>query len=320
MSTRAETDRVSVIVPTIGRADSLRKMLDSLCRQTVMVHEVIVADGSATNDTASVTTDPCWGQAALAVKRITVHPPHAVRQREAAIIAASGDFLLLLDDDVLLEPDCVEEMAGLLSRHESVVGVIADFNNQSWPMPTRAWRFYLRHVLRLEEGAWQGRVVGPLLRFGYNPPPLKPKPMDWLGTGNTMIRRSAYDAVGGFSHFFLHRCTMNEDVDLGLKLNRLGALLLCPSARLSHFHAPDGRVSTSVAAEDDLFNRFLVLRRTGGHSAVRTFNLICVFILVETTSNFLGCMRRVSFKGFLPRFIGRLRGFIRAFLSTPASR
>src|SRR5262245_6381177 len=130
--TGAEMDRVSVIVPTIGRPDSLRKMLVSLCEQTVTFHEVIVADGSTTNDTASVIADPCWGKAALVVKRVTVQPPHAVRQRQAAIIAASGELLLLLDDDVVLDPDCVEEMVGLLSRHEGVVGVIADFNNQTW--------------------------------------------------------------------------------------------------------------------------------------------------------------------------------------------
>jgi GT2 family glycosyltransferase len=320
MLKREVTNRVSVIVPTIGRSDSLRMMLDSLCLQTLPVHEVIVADGSATNDTANVTGDPRWGKASLTVKRVVVRPPHAVRQRQAAIIAASGEFLLLLDDDVVLEPACVEQMDRLLSQHSGVVGVIADFNNQSWPMPTRAWRFYLRHILRMKEGAWQGRVVGPLLRFGYNPPPLKPMPMDWLSTCNTMIRRSAYEKVGGFSNFFLHRCTTNEDVDLGLKLSRLGALLLCPTARLGHFHAPGGRVSRSVAAEDDLFNRFLVLERTGGHSAVRTFGLIGVFILLETMSHFLGCVRRVSFKGFLPRFLGRLRGFLWAIFSRPASR
>jgi GT2 family glycosyltransferase len=311
MSKGALTNQVSVIVPTIGRPDSLRKMLDSLCIQTVTVHEVIVADGSATNDTASVTGDPCWSKAALNVKRIAVRPPHAVRQRQAAIIAASGDLLLMLDDDVVLEPDCVEQMARLLSQHTGVVGVIADFKNQTWPMPTRAWRFYLRHVLRMEEGAWQGRVVGPLLRFGYNPPPLEPKPMDWLGTCNTMIRRSAYEEVGGFSNFFLHRCTTNEDVDLGLKLSRIGVLLLCPLARLGHFHAPAGRVPMSVAAEDDLFNRYLVLRRTCGRPIAVAFPLVLSYFLIETISNLAGCARRLRANGFGSRLLGRVRALCR---------
>ena len=40
--------------------------------------------------------------------------------------------------------------------------------------------------------------------------------MEWLGSGNSLIRRDAHDRAGGFSNFFLHRTTVNEDVDLGI--------------------------------------------------------------------------------------------------------
>ena len=67
-----------------------------------------------------------------------------------------------------------------------------------------------------------------------------------------MIRRTAYDKVGGFSNFFLHRCTMNEDVDLGLRLTRVGRIVFCPSARMGHFQTPGGRLSPMNVAEDEL--------------------------------------------------------------------
>lgn len=310
---------ISVIVPTIGRPDSLRRMLDSLCLQTLKVHEVIVADGSTGNETAAVVSDACWQSAGLLVKRVTVHPPNAVRQRQTAIVAASAEFLLLLDDDVVLEPDCVEKMLWVLMGNEPIVGAFADFNNQSWPMPTRAWRFYLRHFLRMKEGAWQGRVVGPLLRFGYNPPPKQPMPMEWLGTCNTMIRRSAYDEAGGFSNFFLHRCTMNEDVDLGIKLGRVGRILFCPSARMSHFHAPGGRVSPMNVAEDDLYNRYLVMHRTQGRSALNALSLILLYFTIETASNLGGCIRRLRTNGFGSRLAGRMRALVRILFAPLAA-
>ena len=295
-------------------------MLESLSVQRVPVHEVVVADGSSDDQTRALLEEPCWSQLGLNLRHHRSHPPNAVRQRKAAIEAATGDLLLLLDDDVVLESDCVEQMVRVLASDEGVVGVVADFNNQPWAMPTRAWSFYLRHVVGLRKGEWQGRVVGPLLRFGFNPPPKGPLPMDWLATCNSMIRRLAYDQVGGFSDFFLHRCTMNEDVDLGIKIARVGRILFCPAARMAHHHAPGGRVSVAVAAEDDLYNRFLVLRRTCGHSAARTFGLICVFLLLETTSHFLGCVKRVNFQGFLPRFLGQLRGFVRVIFRSHGQR
>lgn len=300
-------DSVSVIVPTIGRPASLRQMLHSLCEQTFKVHEVIVADGSTSDETAALVADCCWRRANLRVKRVTVQPPNAVRQREAAIAEASGKYLLLLDDDVVLEPECVQQMIRLLRKDAGVVGVFADFNNQSWPMPTTAWHFYLRYVLGMREGSWQGRVVGPLLRFGYNPTPGESMPIEWLGAGNTMLLRCSYDQVGGFSKFFLHRCTMNEDVDLGLKISKIGKLVFCPAARMRHCHVASGRVSPMVAAEDDLHNRYVVMRQTQDRSRVAAFGLVLVYFGIETASNVFGCVRRLRSDGFGERFEGRLR-------------
>jgi GT2 family glycosyltransferase len=220
-------------------------------------------------------------------------------------------LLLLLDDDVELEADCVANLVRALGRHDDIVGACADLNNHAWPMPTRAWRLYLKYVLGLKEGAWQGRVLGPLLRFGYAPAPSDDAPMEWLGTGNTLIRRSAYNRAGGFSDFFLHRSTINEDVDLGLKLSKLGRLVFCPSARLSHFHAAGGRVSTAIAAEDDLYNRYLVIRRTMGKSAVAATGLVLLYIAVETASNVVGASLRLRGNGLWSRFSGRLRALSR---------
>jgi GT2 family glycosyltransferase len=302
--------RVSVIVPTIGRPDALRRLLESLRDQTIPIHEIIIADGSQDPETDRLTRDQAWS-GRLAIQRLDVHPPNAVRQRQAAIAAATGDLILFLDDDVVLEADCVERMVEVLQAQPSVVGVVANFSNQTWPMPTRAWRFYLRRVAGLGDGDWQGRVVGPLLRFGYEPVPVDVVPMEWLSTCNTMIRRAAYESVGGFSDFFLHRCTMNEDVDLGLKLSRVGRIVLNPAARLSHFHAPSGRVTAQVAAEDDLYNRYLILRVTLGRSAAAAFGLVLVFFAIETTSNLIGMVTRLRSDGLGARTLGRIRALAR---------
>jgi GT2 family glycosyltransferase len=306
--------KISAIVPTIGRPESLQALLDSLAAQTRLVDEVIVADASVDDGVKGILADFENQSARIRVNRVAVHPPNAVRQRTAAIEVAHGDLLLFLDDDVVLEPDCVEQMLSLLEQNNDVIAVTADFNNQTWSEPTRIWQLYLRHVLKLNQNAWQGRVVGPLLRFGYNPIPREPCAMEWLGSGNSLVRRSAFIAAGGFSDFFLHRCTINEDVDLGLKLRRVGTIMFCPAARMAHHHAPSGRVTLLMAAEDDLFNRFFILRRTMGLSLPRSFGLVLLYFAVETTSQFLGCVRRLNFRGFVAPLTGRLRAFGRLLI------
>ena len=104
---------------------------------------------------------------------------------------------------------------------------------------------------------------------------------------------------------------MNEDVDLGLKIARLGRIVFCPKARMGHFHAPGGRVSAAIAAEDDLYNRYLVMRKTQGLSAARAFGLIVLFFSVETASSLLGALIRLQFQGAVARLWGRVRAMVR---------
>jgi glycosyltransferase involved in cell wall biosynthesis len=270
----------------------------------------------------SLTLDVCrqWQQSGLNVKHLSVTPPNAVTQRTTAIQVARGQYLLLLDDDVELESECVERLIAAIQSQPGVVGAMANFSNQSWPMPTICWWLYLRCVLRMAEGSWQGRVVGPLLRFGYNWPSTENQTIDWVGAGNSVVSRSAFLEVGGFSDFFLHRCTMNEDIDLALKLRRLGTLLFCPEARMAHHHASSGRVSASVAAEDDVYNRFMVLNRTVGHSALTAFSLIMSFVFIESLSNVLGSVKRCEVGQTLKLFKGRMGGIARILIELSSSQ
>jgi len=304
------SETVSAIVPTIGRPDALSALFEALSTQTHRPDEVIVADGSVGDEVATLCADGIWLRAGLRVRRVAVRPPHAVRQRQAAITLATGSLLLLLDDDVVPEPGCVAAMMTEIAT-PGVVAITADFSNQPWSGPTRLWRAYLKIVEGLADNAWQGQVVGPLLRFGYRPSPAHSMPMAWLGAGNSMVRRQAFEQAGGFSDFFLHRSTMNEDVDLGLKLGRVGRILLCPAARMAHHHAPSGRVSAAVAAEDDLYNRYLILRHTLGRSRLHAFGLVCVFLGVETLGNLGGSLWRLQGNGFVPRLAGRMKAVAR---------
>jgi len=65
--------------------------------------------------------------------------------------------------------------------------------------------------------------------------------VEWLGSGNMAVRRSAFDAVGGFDTT-LETC---EDVDLCRKLRGLGQVLITDS-RLHNVHYGDPRTLRHV--------------------------------------------------------------------------
>jgi GT2 family glycosyltransferase len=301
---------ISAIVPTIGRRESLITLLDALAAQTRRPDEVLVADGSGGSAIKDVVGDSRWAARGLDVRYLHISPPNAVRQREAAIAQSRGALLLLLDDDVVPEPECVAALADCLQTH-AAVAVGADFSNQQWPRPTMLWRWYLRLLHGITDDAWQGRVIGPLLRFGYVPTPPGAVRMEWLGAGHSLIRRDTFERVGGFSDFFLHRSTVNEDVDLGLKLARIGPMFLCPEARMAHLEAPAGRPSVRVVAEDDLYNRYVILRQTVGRRRAAAVGLALTFFIVETLSGLSASARRLRSNGFGSRFAGRVKALAR---------
>ena len=301
---------ISAIVPTIGRPDCLKSLLDALAAQSRRPDEVIVADGSDNPAVASLVTDQAWAARGLAITHLRVTPPNAVRQRQAAIAHARGGLLLMLDDDVVPEADCVAALLSCLEQR-GAVAVGANFSNQSWPRPTMLWRCYLRIVHGLRGDEWQGKVVGPLLRFGYTPVPNAAMRMEWIGAGHTLVRRDAFEQAGGFSDFFLHRSTMNEDVDLAMKLTRIGSIYLCPHARMAHLEAPGGRVSIRDVAEDDLYNRYVILRQTAGRSRATATALVLTFFVVETLSGISASVRRWRGAGFAPRLVGRVKALSR---------
>ena len=305
---------ISAIIPTIGRPSSLTRLLEALSAQTRRPDEIVVADGSESAEIVQLVTAPRWREAGLAVRHLRVNPPNAVRQRKAAIADSRGSLLLLLDDDVVPEPRCVEALVTCLELQQAVA-VGADFSNQQWPAPTTLWRWYLGVFHGMSRGEWQGKVVGPLLRFGYHPVPATPSPMQWLGSGHTLIRRDAYDRAGGFSDFFLHRSTVNEDVDLGLKLGSIGAMFLCPAARMAHMHDPGGRASTRNVAEDDLYNRYCVLRYTQRRSRAASARLIVTFFFIETLSSIAAAARGRHVDGFGRRLTGRVQALVRIVTS-----
>ncbi len=96
----------SVIIPTHNRAATLRECLEGLARQRFDLSrvEVLVCDDGSTDDTATKV-------AAYAAP----YPLHYLRQenrgpaaaRNRAIKQARGHYLLILNDDAILEPDAL---------------------------------------------------------------------------------------------------------------------------------------------------------------------------------------------------------------------
>jgi len=104
--------QTTLIITTYNRPDALALVLESVLVQTEMPLEVVIADDGSTQETAEVIQDfkekcPC------SIQHIWQKDEgfRLAQIRNKAIAASKGDYLLMLDGDMVLHPQFVETQA-----------------------------------------------------------------------------------------------------------------------------------------------------------------------------------------------------------------
>lgn len=100
--------KVSVIIPTRNRPEAIQKALLSLQRQTLQPDEIIVVDSSDDKGYAQKIKSQ---YSSLPVKWMDA-PASVCVQRNIGIRAASGDWILLCDDDIIFADDYLQKLVG----------------------------------------------------------------------------------------------------------------------------------------------------------------------------------------------------------------
>lgn len=194
MSPASRHTSVSAIVCTMGRTPLLRESLAHLTACLVEGDELIVAE---TGGNAALAVLDALGPIAARSTHLRVEPPGKCRQLNVAIRAASGELLLLTDDDVRVPPGWADDMAAPFAEGE--VGLACG--------PVRG----LSRVPGVEEG--------PALPAGQAPF----EPWSFAHGAAIAVRRRAALDVGGFDERLGPGTpAMGEDHDFILRVRRKG--------------------------------------------------------------------------------------------------
>jgi hypothetical protein len=212
---------VSAVVLSYNRCEALALVLDRLAGLPVPVDEVVVVDNGSEDGSAEVAR-----QRGATVIELSANT--GIAGRNAGARAASGDYVLFLDDDSYPQPGAVEAMVDLLERQPGVAavgGLVEEADSAAEP---GSFDWWLRAA---DRRARAGRRRGD--------PGDGDLPAFFFPEGASMVRRHAFLASGGFYEPFFFT---NEAFDLTTRL--LGAgwdVRYLPAARFFHLRAPAGR-------------------------------------------------------------------------------
>lgn len=215
MATQVSTPMLlSIIVPVYNRPDEVRELLASLVQQSVLDYELIIVEDGSTLPCRSILE----GYASL-LPNYTYLPisnagPSKARNSGARI--ARGDYLLILDSDVVLPPYFLERVADALRQTGADAWGGPDTAAPDFSPMQKAVNYAMTSLWTT--GGIRGGKADGMEKF-------KPR------TFNMGCRRELFLSLGGFSEDMRY----GEDIDFSLRLLSSGAkVLLFPEAYVYH--------------------------------------------------------------------------------------
>lgn len=240
MPTERATPALSIIIVNWNTRDLLRACLHSL-PLTDPASEIIVVDSASADGSADMV------RVEFPTVSLIASPDNLgySRGNNVGLARARGEFVFILNPDTQVAPHALPDLLAALHADPqvAVVGPLLRYPDGSVQASRR--RFPTLLTLFLESTWWQGLAPRAVLDHFYarDLPPDQPAEVDWLVGAALLVRRAAYDQVGGFDEgFFMY----SEELDWCRRLKQAGwRVRHVPTAEVMHF---EGRASAQVPA------------------------------------------------------------------------
>lgn len=262
--------KYSFIVPVYNRPDEVDELLDSLTRQTLTGFEVIVVeDGSAV---------PCAEVCRKYADRLDLHyfdKPNSGpgQSRNYGVERAQGEYVIILDSDVVLPEDYLQAVDDELRRSPADAFGGPDSAHSSFTDTQKAISYSMTSFFTT------GGIRGGKKKLDKFYP----------RSFNMGVRRDVYQRLGGFS-----RMRFGEDIDFSIRIFKAGCRCrLFPEAWVWHKRRTDFRkffrqVYNSGIARINLYKKYPESLKLV-HLLPMVFTVGVLFMLVLAIVLLLAC-------------------------------
>ena len=216
---------VTVVVVTYNALPLLEKSLAS-----VREYETIVVDHGSTDGTVDFVRDRFPEARVIEQENLGFGAGNNTGMR-----AASGDFFLLLNADAWVVDDAVERLVGFAEGRPEAAVVGPKLLNPDGTLQRSVrgfpsvWRIATEYLF-LRKLAPRSRLLNAFYGAGFDHESVREA--EFLGGACLLVRREAFEAVGGFDEDFF---MMSEEVDWCYRFRQAGwKVLFYPGAEVVH--------------------------------------------------------------------------------------
>ncbi|MBQ3292947.1 glycosyltransferase family 2 protein [Candidatus Saccharibacteria bacterium] len=135
--------KISIIVPNFNNANFVMKCLNSIVSQKYKNKEIIVVDDGSTDDSVKIIRKMMGSNKDIEIKLICQNNLNAAMARNKGMEYATGDYVLFLDSDDLLEDDSLNMLIEKCEKYKGdfdlVVGGYEEIDGQGDVIGERAF-------------------------------------------------------------------------------------------------------------------------------------------------------------------------------------
>jgi len=242
---------ISVILPTHNRSQIVTRAVKSVLNQTYKSFEIIVVDDCSRDNTGPIIKEISEEDARVKYIRTDKNIGGAAA-RNRGVSESQGKYIAFLDDDDEALPEWLEKSI------EKILTL-----PESWALLCCRWYQNSEFTHVIYESAIflkDGYIYEELLR-GHDPP---------SGTSGSVIKRAAFDFVGGFDESLQGF----QDYDFFFSLARKWTFHFLHIPLIIFYNHPGSRISDTNKKREDAFNQFInkwekEILRIGGHKTLK---------------------------------------------------
>lgn len=250
---------LTVAVCTYQRARALERFLDSLETQSQLPNLLLIIDASLNAETENLLKARSWKIGQVAYLHVSGNLKGLTRQRNVALDWCPTHLIVFFDDDIVLEPGCLDAMIASIQNSADIVGACAQIKVED-ARPGSFWK-----SLRLL-GAMPDLIPGKYHRSGLVAPlrllgdissdiDIGRLPGGCTAWRTHLARKERFNDV--FSGY-----AQSEDLEFSLRMAKYGRLVVSCQAKVLHLHAEQGRPDQFRLGRMGVVNRFYIFSST----------------------------------------------------------
>jgi len=286
--------------------------IESICKQTLLPEEVIIAHGGSDKETKLLIDKfNDSGLSNVRIRYFNFGPLGAAMQRNKGIDVALGEIIFFLDDDIVCERNFIKSIMEvfLADINHRVGGVSGIITNSSYTRLSKINKFFFDFSLGKNERGqcYSGKLIGPAVNFLPKDAPYCQQEVEWLYSGASAYRKEILK-VFKFNEDFKGYSFM-EDVDLSARIAKIYKLVNTTEARLSHKDL--GRKTHRnwfVVGKMQVKNRWHVMINVLGKDKLSDKLRFFYYQFYCLISELCCLGNLVSIKNAIPRWAGRIYG------------